>query len=130
MSRLLDWHAAHAIILVHLSLAIYQNLILFHLEESRQKRTVTSLDGFLDLLTFPRKLLTFSLTDFLDQSAPLVQRRLVLMHLQELGDLVQLDLLRIGRRLRLLLEVVSIDGRSLSKNRLLLIHDSHWVTSI
>lgn len=33
------------------------------------------------------------------------------MHLQELGELTQL----IGRRLRLLLDVFSVDGSSLSK---------------
>ena len=63
MGGLLDWHA---VILVHLSLAIHQDLILFHLEESGQKRIVTGLGGFLDLLTFPRKLLVLSLTNLLD----------------------------------------------------------------
>jgi len=66
MRGLLDWNAAHAIILVHVSLAIYHHLILFHLEESSQKRIVTGLDSFLNLLALPRKLLVLGLTDLLD----------------------------------------------------------------
>lgn len=116
MSGLLEWDAAHAVVLVHLSLAIHQHLILFHLEESGQKRILTGLDGFLNLLTLPWELLIFSLTDFLDESTPLVLGLVVLVHLQELGNLVQLDLLRIrSSGLRLLWEIFSVDGPSLSK---------------
>lgn len=53
------------------------------------------------------------------------------MHLQELGNLVQLDLLRIrSSGLRLLWEIFSVDGPSLSKKGVLLIHDCRRVARV
>lgn len=105
----------HAIVLAHRSLAIHHHLVLLHLEECGHKRTFTGLHRFLDLLTFPWELLVLSLADLRDQSAPVVLS-LILVHLEELGQMIQLNLLRIGSRLRLLREVFSVDGPSLSKN--------------